>query len=98
MNNRRHRGLIVLNVVLVAVLGLVTLGPDAGAQNAVARAPGSYTMVGGRINGGTANAVWVVDGTNQEVVAVRWNNSRARLDGLGFRDLVADGKLQAGSR
>jgi len=98
MNDRRHRGLIVLNAVLLLVLGAVVLGPRAGAQDAVARAPGSYTMVGGRVNGGNANAVWIVDGINQEIVAVRWDNSRTRLTGIGFRDIVADGKAQAGSR
>ena len=98
MNDRRHRGLIVLNAVLLLVLGAIALGPKAGAQNAIARAPGSYTMIGGRMNGGVANAVWIVDGTNQELVAIRWDTSRSRLDGLGFRDIVADGKAQAGRR
>jgi len=98
MNHTRQRGLIALNAALLLVLGLVTLGPRAGAQSAIARAPGNYTMVGGRINGGNSNAVWIIDGTNQELIAVRWDTSRSTLTGIGFRDIVADGNDRAGSR
>lgn len=82
--------LIALNAALVLVLGVVSLAPPAGAQPGRERPRGEYTMVGGAIRGGNTNAVFIVDGINQELVAVRWNPSRRRIEGLGFRDLNND--------
>jgi len=95
---RRTRGLIVLNAVLIGLLALVTLGPGARAQNAPARAPGEYLLVGGRMNGGNASAVWIIDSINQELITVRWDESRDNLRGIGFRDLDTDAQAQAGPR
>ena len=53
-------------------------------------------MVSGRIIGGNANAVYIVDSSNQEMIAVRWNESSKSLDGLGYRDLSADAQTQPG--
>lgn len=86
---RVSRGLVALNVALALGLALVTLAPSADAQRA-ARARGDYTMVAGAINGSTSHAIYIVDGANQEMVALRWNESSKSLDGIGFRDLAAD--------
>jgi hypothetical protein len=92
----KHRRLIALNLVLLAALAVVTLAPLAGAQPAAARRPGRYTMVGGRIQGANTNAIYILDATNQELVAVRWDDSRKTLAPIGYRDLTADTQVRPG--
>jgi hypothetical protein len=86
---RKRRGLIALNAGLLVVLAAVSLAPQAQAQRG-ARARGEYTMVSGRVTGGSNNAVYIVDSSNQEMIALIWNNSRKSLEGLGYRDFAAD--------
>ena len=95
MASPKTRALVVLNGVLIAVLGAVVLAPSSLAQRG-SRARGEYTMVSGRIIGGNANAVYIVDSSNQEMIAVRWNESSKSLDGLGYRDISADAQTQPG--
>jgi hypothetical protein len=77
-------------------LAVVTIAPLAGAQPASARRPGRYTMVGGRVQGGNTSAIYILDSTNQEMVAVRWDDSRKVLAPIGFRDLTADTQVRPG--
>jgi hypothetical protein len=95
MNKRSMRGLLALNVALLACLALVTASSRVTAQQPAARAPGDYKVISGEVLGQTAHAVYLVDATNQEVVAVYWDQSRRRLAPIGYRDLAADA-LQAG--
>jgi hypothetical protein len=95
MASPKTRALVVLNGALIAVLGAVVLAPSSLAQRG-SRARGEYTMVSGRIIGGNANAVYIVDSSNQEMIAVRWNESSKSLDGLGYRDISADAQTQPG--
>lgn len=88
----RPRGLVALNLALLAVLGAVTLAPDSNAQRTPGRARGDYTMVSGRIVGGNSNAVYVVDASNQEVLTLLWNQSAKGFDVIAYRDLTADGR------
>lgn len=100
MTDRRVGGLIALNLGLLGVLGLVSLGPDASAQptsgqaspSQPTRARGDYTMVAGEIRAGNASAIWLMDKSNQELVAVRWDEGRKILDGIGYRSLIDDAK------
>lgn len=92
------RGLIALNAALIGVLALVSFQPGATAQPAQTRAPGEYVLIGGEMRGGNASAVWVLDSINQELVAVRWDESRDNLNGIGFRDLDADAHAKGGQR
>jgi len=94
MNRRSIRGLIGLNAALLLALALVTLSPAVTAQQQPARAPGDYTMISGEMQGRTAAAIYMVDATNQEVVAVYWDQSRRRLEPIGYRDLAADAQTQ----
>lgn len=91
----RMRGALIANGVLLALLAAVSLGPRADAQRS-ARARGDYTMVSGKIMGGNSNVVYVVDGANQEMVALRWNDSAKTLEGVGYRDLAADAQADPG--
>jgi hypothetical protein len=53
-------------------------------------------MVSGRIIGGSNHAVYIVDAANQEMVAVRWNETIKGLDPIGYRNLQADAQVQPG--
>lgn len=91
--------LVVLNAVLLVVLGLVTLSGRAVAQGgAQDRARGNYTMVSGRVQGGTTHSVYILDQANQELVALAWDRNRDRLVPIGYRSLTGDSKTQRGSR
>lgn len=85
--------LVALNAVLLVVLGIVSI---AHAQPG-ARARGNYAMVGGEYLGGRgANAVYILDAANQELIAVKWDESRKVLDGIGYRDLNKDAQQRSG--
>lgn len=94
----RVRALAALNAALLAVLALVAAGPIAGAQPDPARGKGRYILVGGQLQGGDANAIYVVDTTNEELVALQWDNSNNRYRGLGYRSLRDDAMVQGGRR
>jgi hypothetical protein len=89
MPRRTFNTLLALNLALVALLALVVLASDAGAQNR-SRSRGDYAMVGANAIGGSEQALWVVDAANQELIVVRWDRGRKALKSLGFRDLNAD--------
>lgn len=57
-----------------------------------ARARGDYTMVSGRIGAGGNHVVYVVDSSNQEMIALRWDTTKLVFIGIGYRNLAADGK------
>ncbi|MEZ6243919.1 MAG: hypothetical protein R3B57_12855 [Phycisphaerales bacterium] len=90
MRSRQMRALVALNACLLVVLALVTAAPRALAQAGVRRPPGTYAMVGGEPASGNANAVYVLDTANRELIVLRWNNSTNQLEGVGYRDLRAD--------
>lgn len=95
MRTRQNRGLIALNLLLLAVLGAVTLPPIASAQNERGRTRGEYTMVGGNLDFGGSDAVYIVDSANAEMIVMRWDG-RQRMEGLGFRDLDLDARTEVG--
>jgi|TARA_R110000782_G_scaffold53205_4_gene113412 hypothetical protein len=86
------RRLIALNAALLALLMVVSVAPDAGAQAPMqpSRARGEYTMVGGQISGGNSNAVYILDAANREMITLRWDSSRRQMLGVGYRDLTTD--------
>lgn len=90
------RGLIALNAGLVLALGLAVVVPQAMADRQPSRARGVYTMLNGTIQGGNADAVYIVDSANQEMVVVRWNDGRTSLEGIGYRNLNNDASAQPG--
>ncbi|MEZ6317199.1 MAG: hypothetical protein R3B49_00395 [Phycisphaerales bacterium] len=97
--NRTNRALLTLNVALLALLGAVTLASSAGAQGASGRLRGEYLVVGGEVDGSTDNVAYVLDTTNQELVAVRWSATRGangEFEVVGHRDLRADQNARPG--
>lgn len=97
MSTKQFRALLTLNAALLAILAAIVLAPSADAQNRANRARGEYTMVSGRMLGAVEDAIWIIDAANEELLALRWNNSAKRLDGIGYRDLSQDA-AQAGRR
>lgn len=91
--------LIALNAGLLLALGVVTLSPDAVAQQGQ-RPRGEYLIVGGQMTGSPSNAVHVIDTSNQEMITLRWDQARKAFDGLGYRNLRNDamGAGQGGGR
>lgn len=86
-------GLLGVNALLLVVLAVVTAAPSAQAQRGgQARARGQYTMVSGRVVGGNANTVFVLDAANQEMIGLSWNQTRKGLEGAGYRDLTLDSR------
>jgi hypothetical protein len=81
------RGLVVLNLVLLAALAAVTFMPDAHAQ---ARSRANYTMVAGGVPGAAADVVWIVDSVNQQVIAISWEPNKREMIGIGGRSLARD--------
>lgn len=97
VRTRRRPGvasLVIVNIMLVAGLAWVEFGPVAVAQDTArpfdSRPRGEYTLIGGEIQMGNSDAVYVIDSVNQEMVVLRWDDGRRVLDGIGYRDLDAD--------
>lgn len=93
---RARRGLIMLNTALLVMLAVVSLAPTSHAQRGGGRARGEYTMVSGKVTGSSAHVVYVVDSSNQDLVAVRWNEGSKSLDPIGYRDLKEDANQSPG--
>lgn len=93
MKPRGTRPLLALNLALLAALTLVSLAPRADAQAqapGAARGRGQYTMVAGRLLGGQEDAIYIVDAANLEMLALRFEQGRGEMVGVGYRDLAAD--------
>lgn len=103
---RTTRRLVGLNIVLLAVLAIVTLastprlfaqpGGGAGAQNA--RPRGDYTMVSSRYQGSSNNAVYILDAANQELAVLKWDRGKERFEPIGLRRLSQDAGQFQGAR
>jgi hypothetical protein len=79
--------LVAANIVALGFLALVKLSGPAEAQ---ARIRSTYAAASGRIEGTEVHALYIVDETTQEVVAVQWDPQKKQLRGLGYRNLQAD--------
>ena len=84
-NIKPKNALIVLNVILLAVLAFVSLGPSAGAQSG--RSRGQYLMVGGKYVMNQAGVAYILDQSNQELISVSWNDTTKILTGVGYRSI-----------
>jgi hypothetical protein len=99
MQNSRRRQVAALLIANGLIAGFLIL-PDAGAQPGTRtervgdkdRARGDYTMVSGRTNQGGPSVVYIVDSSNQELVALRWDQTKKVMGGVGYRNLAADSR------
>lgn len=89
--DRTNTKLLALNgALLVLVAGLALWPSSATGQPNPGRIRGEYTMVSGKTVMGNGDAVYVLDSANRELVAMRWDQGRRSLVGIGYRNLDAD--------
>ena len=93
---RQRKVLIGINAGLLMAAGAVHWAASPGLAQDDNRSRGSYMLIGGEIQGGDANAIYVLDTINEELIAVRWNHSRRELEQLGYRDVRRDTSQEAG--
>lgn len=95
---RRHPTVapLLLIAVLLAVLFVQRTTPRAVAQAQQNRPRGEYTLVSGRLSNGGPNAIYVLDSSNNELIALRWDQGRQMLSGFGYRNLADDTNMQIG--
>lgn len=93
---KRRTKLVALNTVLAGLLAVVGASHLVGAQVGTDRARGEYTMVSGRTSSGGAHVVYVLDSANQEMIALRWDQAKSSMAGIGYRNLSSDGQTNPG--
>jgi hypothetical protein len=79
--------LIGANVAALGLLAVVELSASARAQQ---RPRGTYTAASGRIEGTETHALYIVDESSQEVIAVQWEPKSRQIKGIGYRSLAND--------
>ncbi len=84
------RALLAVNLVLLALLVVVTLGGSWAGANDDVRPRGDFTMVAGPAQGTDSSIVYLVDVVNDELTAVTYNTSTKRIDGVAYRNLRRD--------
>jgi hypothetical protein len=53
-------------------------------------------VLGGQMTGSPSSAVHVIDTSNQELVTLKWDQSRQAFEGIGYRNLRLDAQAQVG--
>lgn len=97
MTSRRTGRLLALNALLALGVVMLSSMQHAGAQPANQnRGRGTYTMIASKSNNGHIPLVHVIDATNQEMVTLKWDQSRSQFIGVGYRDLRADAESMPG--
>ena len=96
MNKKSLGGLIVVNVVLLAVLGVLSFTPQTvQAQN---RRAGDYVMVAGSVAGQAGSVVYVTDLNNQAMITVIYDQNTKSMKAIAGRDITADLSMKGGGR
>jgi hypothetical protein len=93
---RRHRkGLLAINGLLLGGVAVLGLWQAAGAQpSGPARPRGEYTAVSGKsVTGGGSDMVYILDGSNREIIALKWDASKKSFVGIGYRGLELDNQV-----
>ena len=80
-------GLLVFNLCLLCVFAVVTLEKQSEAQTTRSH---RYLAVSGNVNGLTPGVVYIMDTSQQELVAITWDHNKNRLTPLGYRPIAAD--------
>lgn len=87
---KRFGAMHVLVAANIAALGFLAFVKLSGPAEAQARIRSTYAAASGRIEGTEVHALYIVDETTLEVVAVQWDPQKKQMRGLGYRNLQAD--------
>ncbi len=82
-----RNGVLALNIVLVSILCIVVLVPQSEAQLS---GESTYIAVPSEANGLTTGAVYILNTSRQELVAVAWNRNKNKIMPLGYRNISID--------
>ena len=85
-----RNGVIALNVLLVAVFTVIVFVPTSDAQPEIITPPTNYLAVPSEASGMSTGVVYIVSTSQQEMVAVAWNQNRNKIMTLGYRNIAAD--------
>jgi len=88
MSRTQFLSLIALNAVLLTALALVSLSGRASAQQQ--RQRGSYMLISSGVTGTPLSVVYVIDETNNELVALAWDDAGKKMSYVGYRNIAAD--------
>lgn len=69
-----------------------------GAASPADRPRGDYTLVTGRMQGGTAGAIYIFDAANQELLALSWDRTHDRFNIIGHRSVTSDARTRQPQR
>ena len=95
LKNTARNGVIALNVILIIILSVLVFVPTSDAQISVSS---QYMAVPSQANGITTGAVYIMNTTSQELVAVAWNRNKKKIMPLGYRNLSSDAQSVGGSK
>jgi len=84
-----RNGVIALNVLLVTVLTVIVFVPTSDAQNTL-REGTSYVAISAVASGINTGVVYIMNTSQQELVAVAWNQNRNKIMTLGYRNIAVD--------
>jgi hypothetical protein len=98
---RPSRRVLALVAIHAVAAGVLVMWPSSapgqsGLKPTDLRARGDYTMVTGKTNSGGPSVVYLVDSANQELIALRWDQTKQAMAGIGYRNLGADGRAGKG--
>jgi len=96
MNARTTQaGLVIINVCLLIVLAFVTFENASVAQASRAN---RYIALPGSVNGLSSGVVYILDTSQQELVAITWDHNEQRLVPLGYRPVAKDAETAINNR
>jgi|TARA_B100000959_G_C14707354_1_gene511353 hypothetical protein len=88
VKQQSRNGVIALNVLLVIILAAVVVVPTSSAQHASDN--NQYIAIPSIANGIPTGAVYLLESTRQELVALAWNRDQNKIKILGYRNVRDD--------
>jgi hypothetical protein len=87
-SQQSRNSVIALNVLLLAILAAVSLVPSSSGQ--LDSTVNQYVPIPSVANGIPTGAIYIMETTRQELVAIAWNRDQNRVRILGYRNLRID--------
>jgi hypothetical protein len=87
MKKTSRNGVIALNIVLVAILTVISLVPES---EATFTAEQRYIALPSTASGVTTGIVYLMNTAQRELVAISWDHNKNSIVTLGYRNLSSD--------